>query len=135
MQCVQEHWSEKLHEQSSEGCNISGRVRVNKVIGNIHLSPGKSFQSSATNIYELVPYLKDDKNRHDFSHIVHSLTFGADDEYDSRKTKIANEMKQRMGIDSNPLDGYHARVRSHFMLFLCFGENLKLSYPYDLYPP
>ena len=36
---------------------------MNKVIGNIHLSPGKSFQTNYMNIHELVPYLKDDKNK------------------------------------------------------------------------
>jgi len=48
---------------------------VNKVIGNIHLSPGRSFQSNSRNLYELVPYLRDDGNRHDFSHIIHHFAF------------------------------------------------------------
>lgn len=30
-QCVQEGFSEKLKEQATEGCNIAGKVRVNKV--------------------------------------------------------------------------------------------------------
>ena len=109
-QCVDEGWSDKLKEQSDEGCNISGRLRVNKVIGNIHFSPGRSFQSSSRNIYELVPYLRNDGNRHDFSHIIHQFAFMGDDEYDLRKAKYGNEMKRRLGLDSNPLDGTVARV-------------------------
>jgi endoplasmic reticulum-Golgi intermediate compartment protein 3 len=47
---------------------------VNKVIGNIHLSPGRSFQTGR-HVYELVPYLRDDGSRHDFSHVIHHLAF------------------------------------------------------------
>lgn len=109
-QCVAEGWSEKLKEQASEGCNIYGRVRVNKVVGNIHLSPGRSFRSSISNIYDLVPYLRDDGNRHDFSHTIHEFAFEGDDEYDLFKAKAGREMKQRIGIEANPLDGAVGRV-------------------------
>ncbi|KAL0957734.1 hypothetical protein HGRIS_001513 [Hohenbuehelia grisea] len=37
-QCKTEGWADKLREQSNEGCNVNGRIRVNKVIGNIHVS-------------------------------------------------------------------------------------------------
>jgi hypothetical protein len=63
-----------MREQADEGCNISGRLRVNKVIGNIHLSPGRSFSTNSRNLYELVPYLRDE-NKHDFSHEVHHFAF------------------------------------------------------------
>lgn len=109
-----------MKEQASEGCNIAGRVRLNKVVGNIHLSPGRSFRSSAQRIYELVPYLKDDGNRHDFTHTIHELAFEGDDEYDMYKAELGREMKKRMGIEDNPLDGTTLRVccstsiRGHF---------------------
>ncbi|KAJ3919621.1 Sec1 family-domain-containing protein [Lentinula edodes] len=115
-QCKNEGWSDKLKEQANEGCNIAGRLRVNKVIGNIHLSPGKSFQSSARNIYELVPYLRDDGNKHDFSHTIHQLSFEGDDEYDYRKAKIGREMKARLGLDTNPLDDtLHRTSKAQYM--------------------
>jgi len=104
-QCIDEHWSEKLKEQSNEGCNISGRLRVNKVIGNIHFSPGRSFRSSSRNIYELVPYLRNDGNRHDFSHTIHQFAFMGDDEYNVRKAHVGKRMKKTLGLDKNPLDG------------------------------
>ncbi|CAK5270341.1 unnamed protein product [Mycena citricolor] len=119
-QCKEEGWSDKLKEQSNEGCNISGRVRVNKVIGNIHLSPGRSFQASARNIYELVPYLRDDGNRHDFSHTINHLSFQGDDEYDMYKAKIGESMKQRLGIGQNPLDGSRARTSKSQYMFQYF---------------
>lgn len=53
-QCVEEHWSDKIAAQNSEGCNVAGRVRVNKVVGNFHMSPGKSFQSNSMHVHDLV---------------------------------------------------------------------------------
>lgn len=104
-QCVEEGWAERLKEQSHEGCNISGRLRVNKVAGNIHLSPGRSFQASNyQNVYELVPYLKEDGVRHDFSHTIHQLKFTADDEYDERKSTMTKALRGKMGAIDYPLD-------------------------------
>ncbi|KAJ7147096.1 Sec1 family-domain-containing protein [Mycena crocata] len=119
-QCKDEGWSEKLKEQSNEGCNISGRIRVNKVIGNIHLSPGRSFQTNSRNIYELVPYLRDDGNRHDFSHTIHQFSFEGDDEYDVYKAQTGKAMKERMGIGANPLDGARARTSKSQYMFQYF---------------
>ena len=118
MQCVHEGWSDKLKEQASEGCNVSGRVRVNKVVGNLHLSPGRSFRTAAQNIYDLVPYLREDGNRHDFSHIVHLFAFEGDDESDIFKARAGREMKERMGISAGPLDGTEGRVRMHVRAWL-----------------
>ena len=94
-----------------EGCNISGRLRVNKVIGNIHLSPGRSFQTNFMNIHELVPYLKDEKDKHDFGHTIHMLTFEGDDEYNYNKKQKSQKMKKQLGLEGNPLDGAVGKVR------------------------
>ena len=40
-----------------EGCNIAGEVRVNKVVGNLHFSPGRTFQRNDIHTHDLVPYL------------------------------------------------------------------------------
>ncbi|EMD40076.1 hypothetical protein CERSUDRAFT_132878 [Gelatoporia subvermispora B] len=119
-QCVDEGWSEKLKDQANEGCNIAGRVRVNKVVGNIHLSPGRSFRSGSQNLYDLVPYLKDDGNRHDFSHTIHEFAFEGDDEYDILKAKSGKEMRRRMGIEGNPLDGAIGRTSKQQYMFQYF---------------
>ena len=119
--CVDEGWSDKLKEQASEGCNIAGRVRVNKVVGNIHLSPGRSFRTSAHNIYDLVPYLKEDGKRHDFSHTIHEFAFEGDDEYDFKKAELGHKLKQKLGIQANPLDATTQRVSC------CFRANRVLG--------
>ncbi|KAJ3981917.1 endoplasmic reticulum vesicle transporter-domain-containing protein [Lentinula detonsa] len=111
-QCKREGWAIKLKEQANEGCSVVGRVHVNKVAGNIHLSPGRSFQSSARDIYELVPYLQDDGNKHDYSHTIHELTFKNDDDYNYRKAKVTKEMRQRL---DNYMYQYFLKVMStHF---------------------
>ena len=102
-QCVQEGWSDKLKDQAEEGCNISGKIRVNKVVGNLHLSPGRAFQTNYRNVHELVPYLRDG-HQHDFGHAIHELAFEGDDEYDFTVAEKSKKMKQRLGIAKNPLD-------------------------------
>ncbi|KAF8645254.1 hypothetical protein AX16_008079 [Volvariella volvacea WC 439] len=104
-QCKREGWLQNLQEQANEGCNVYGMVRVNKVAGSIHFSPGRSFQTQNRDVYELVPYLRDDNNRHDFSHFIHKLAFEGDDEYDYMKAHISRSMRQRLGLGVNPLDG------------------------------
>jgi len=119
-QCVEEHWSDHIQEQASEGCNVAGLVRVNKVIGSIHVSPGRSFQSAQSRIYDLVPYLKNDGNRHDFSHTLHYMYFTADDEADESKAQVSREMRERLGIYQNPLDNYVARTSTAQYMFHYF---------------
>jgi len=127
-QCKDEGWSDKLKEQASEGCNISGHIRVNKVIGNIHLSPGKSFQSSSRNIYELVPYLRNDGNRHDFSHTIHQFAFLSDDERNHRKRKTSLEMKEKLDLLTNPLDGSEAKTNKSQYMFQYFLKVVSTEY-------
>ncbi|GJE88841.1 endoplasmic reticulum-Golgi intermediate compartment protein [Phanerochaete sordida] len=119
-QCAQEGWSDKLREQANEGCNIAGKIRVNKVVGNIHLSPGRSFRSGSQNIYELVPYLKEDGNRHDFTHTIHQFAFAGDDEYNFAKADKGRQLKQRLGITEGPLDGSTQRTIKQAYMFQYF---------------
>lgn len=119
-QCVQEGWSEKLKEQADEGCNVAGLVRVNKVVGNIHLSPGRSFRTGSQNIYELVPYLKEDGNRHDFTHTIHQFAFVGEHEYDFTKSAASRRLKQSLGIEDNPLDGTTLKTIKQQYMFQYF---------------
>ncbi|OJA17193.1 hypothetical protein AZE42_00174 [Rhizopogon vesiculosus] len=119
-QCVEEGWSEKLKDQADEGCNVSGRIRVNKVIGNINITPGRSFQTGSRTYQDLVPYLRDDGNPHDFTHTIHEFFFMADDEYNPGKAKIGKEMKQRMGIEGNPLDGVEVKTNKAAYMYQYF---------------
>lgn len=109
-QCVEEGWSKKQEEQNTEGCRISGNVRVNKVVGNLQFSFGNVFSRGAS-ITDLLPHLKD-KNHHDFGHIVHKFHFAADDSDFDRKQYEPKEMKTRKALGiHDPLEGYSAQAR------------------------
>ena len=86
-----------------EGCHLYGKLLVNKVAGNFHIAPGKSFQQvhvpqmragspcadpyqfmytlhsvvllsqGNMHVHDLVPFPTKD---FDFSHTIHKLTFG-----------------------------------------------------------
>ncbi|GAA5895627.1 hypothetical protein JCM8208_005284 [Rhodotorula glutinis] len=114
-QCVSEGWSDKIKEQASEGCNIAGKVRVNRVIGNFHLSPGRSFQSNQMHVHDLVPYLQAD-HKHDFGHELHSFSFGSEYEADFAG---AGETKRRLGI-KDPLEGLKAHTEESNYMFQYF---------------
>lgn len=70
-QCVHEMMS------SYPGCNMYGAMEVNKVAGNFHFAPGRSFsqeyQTTVHHVHEFNPILI---NRFNASHIVHELSFG-----------------------------------------------------------
>jgi len=120
-QCVSEGWSDKIKGQAAEGCDISGRVRVNKVIGNIHLSPGRSFQTNAMQVHDLVPYLRDTAgHHHNFGHRIHTFRFESDDEYDIHKREVGTEMRKRLGIDADPLVGTVATTQTTQYMFQYF---------------
>ncbi|XP_075701890.1 endoplasmic reticulum-Golgi intermediate compartment protein 3 isoform X3 [Rhinoderma darwinii] len=50
-QCKREGFSQKMQEQKNEGCEVYGFLEVNKVAGNFHFAPGKSFQQSHVHVH------------------------------------------------------------------------------------
>ncbi|KAL8279228.1 hypothetical protein RQP46_008265 [Phenoliferia psychrophenolica] len=119
-QCVSEGWTDKIKEQSEEGCNIAGKVRVNKVIGNFHLSPGRSFQANAMHVHDLVPYLQGG-NKHDFGHVIHHFSFGSEmeEEFVGVGGMGLEDTKRSLGI-VNPLDGMKAHTEESNYMFQYF---------------
>ena len=114
LQCRAEHWTTNIHEQSSEGCRISGCIRVRKVTGNLHFSPGRSFVTDRGQVHDLVPYLKDG-NHHDYGHEIHEFHFEseyeAEDEW--RGTDRHTAWRKKVGLDRRPLDGVAAHTKYH----------------------
>src|SRR5690606_28178627 len=59
------------------GCNMYGILQVNKVAGNFHFAPGRSFsqehETHVHHIHEFNPMLV---SRFNSSHIIHELSFG-----------------------------------------------------------
>lgn len=76
-QCEREHYSEKLDQEREQGCRIEGEFRVNKVIGNFHIAPGRSFSNGQMHVHDLNNYLESPiEGGHTFTHEIHSLRFG-----------------------------------------------------------
>jgi len=74
-QCQREGWSKKMEEQVGEGCQVYGYLLVNKVAGNFHFAPGKSFQQHHMHVHDLQPF----KNlKFNLSHTINRLSFGKD---------------------------------------------------------
>ncbi|KAJ3092786.1 Endoplasmic reticulum-Golgi intermediate compartment protein 3 [Quaeritorhiza haematococci] len=110
-QCVREGWTEKLKEQQNEGCNMHGHIEVNKVAGNFHFAPGKSFTQANMHVHDLHSFAASADGdattvgggaQFDFSHTVHSLSFG-----------------KTMGF-SNPLDGTYKKATKGFYMYQYF---------------
>ncbi|KAI8923702.1 endoplasmic reticulum vesicle transporter-domain-containing protein [Entophlyctis helioformis] len=101
-QCVKEGWSKKLAEQSHEACNVHGHIEVNKVQGNVHFAPGRSFQQNNMHVHDLHDYAAI-SNDLSFEHTVHSLTFG-----DPSTTFI------------NPLNNVHKKPSTKFFTYQYF---------------
>uniref|UniRef100_G3U4R6 Endoplasmic reticulum-Golgi intermediate compartment protein n=1 Tax=Loxodonta africana TaxID=9785 RepID=G3U4R6_LOXAF len=88
-QCRREGFSQKMQEQKNEGCQVYGFLEVNKVAGNFHFAPGKSFQqshvhgescptndiSSSLLVHDLQSFGLDNIN---MTHYIRHLSFGED---------------------------------------------------------
>ncbi|KAL0352398.1 UNVERIFIED_CONTAM: Endoplasmic reticulum-Golgi intermediate compartment protein 3, partial [Sesamum calycinum] len=72
-QCKREGFLQKIKDEEGEGCNIYGFLDVNKVAGNFHFAPGKSFQQSNVHVHDLLAFHKDSFN---ISHRINRLAFG-----------------------------------------------------------
>ncbi|CAI9763892.1 unnamed protein product [Fraxinus pennsylvanica] len=72
-QCKREGFLQRVKEEEGEGCNIYGFLDVNKVAGNFHFAPGKSFQQSNVHVHDLLAFQKDSFN---ISHKINRLAFG-----------------------------------------------------------
>lgn len=121
-QCRAEHWTEKVQHQAEEGCAVSGVLHVNKVIGNIHISMGRTFQVNQWGMQNLVPYLQGGKMpaTHDFGHTINELSFGAhESEFTnmgpSGRAQIADHTKSKLKI-RDPLKNHVAHMdKGNFM--------------------
>ncbi|GAB2217221.1 hypothetical protein Droror1_Dr00000393 [Drosera rotundifolia] len=72
-QCKREGFLERIKEEEGEGCNVYGFLEVNKVAGNFHFAPGKSFAQSGVHVHDVLAFQKDSFN---ITHRINRLTFG-----------------------------------------------------------
>jgi len=75
-QCKRDIDDAAMLNLASEGCHIKGHLNVNKVAGNFHVAPGKSFENRGQHIHDLSAF--DGVKAMNFSHAIHKLSFGED---------------------------------------------------------
>eukprot|EP00798_Chlamydomonas_sp_ICE-L_P025639 gene25639-11297_t len=91
-QCAHDEYLESVKESKGEGCKLWGSLVVNKVAGNFHFAPGRSFQQGGMHIHDIAPFGDAEM---DFTHTITKLSFGPD--YPGMK---------------NPLDGLRVKSKS-----------------------
>jgi hypothetical protein len=127
-QCEREHYGEKLDEQRKEGCRIEGNLRVNKVVGNFHIAPGRSFSQGNMHVHDLNNYLESPlEGGHTFTHTIHQLRFGP---------QLPDELKKTLGNSAlpwtnhhvNPLDGTSQTTDEPNYNFMYFVKVVSTAY-------
>ncbi|CAG2159368.1 unnamed protein product [Oppiella nova] len=73
LQCKREGMSERLQDFDKEGCQVFGYVEVNRVGGNLHIAPGKSFTKHHIHVHDLNI---NDFQRFNLTHKIRHLSFG-----------------------------------------------------------
>ncbi|KAK8162889.1 endoplasmic reticulum vesicle transporter-domain-containing protein [Phyllosticta citrichinensis] len=129
-QCEREHYAEKLDAQRKEGCRIEGGIRVNKVVGNFHFAPGKSFSTGNMHVHDLENYFKDEWS-HSFSHKIHSLRFGPqlpDDVVAKLEASGKSASSLWTNHHVNPLDDTEQRTEEKAFNYMYFVKVVSTAY-------
>jgi hypothetical protein len=117
-----------LDSQRKEGCRIEGGIRVNKVVGNFHIAPGRSFSNGNMHVHDLNNYFDTPvEGGHVFSHEIHHLRFGP---------QLPEEVTKKMGSKTlpwtnhhiNPLDNAKKETREPSYNYMYFVKVVSTSY-------
>lgn len=125
-QCEREHYSEHLDEQRKEGCRIEGGIRVNKVVGNFHFAPGKSFSNGNMHVHDLENFFNGGVD-HTFTHEIHHLRFGPELP-DSVVARAGKHGVSYTNHHLNPLDGSWAMTEEKAFNFMYFVKVVSTAY-------
>ncbi|OQE84764.1 hypothetical protein PENNAL_c0026G01690 [Penicillium nalgiovense] len=125
-QCTREGYAEKLAEQRREGCRIEGVLKVNKVVGNFHIAPGRSFTTGNMHVHDLDAYIVPNAgpaDQHTMSHLVHELRFGP-----QLPTELAGRWGWTDHHHTNPLDDTKQETNEPAYNFMYFVKVVSTSY-------
>jgi endoplasmic reticulum-Golgi intermediate compartment protein 3 len=121
-QCEREGYGERLDAQRKEGCRIEGIVRVNKVVGNFHIAPGRSFSNGNMHVHDLNNYFDTPiDGGHTFTHEINYLRFGP---------QLPGDVTKRWGKEysNNPPDGHKLETSEAAYNFMYFVKVVSTSY-------
>ncbi|KAB5530529.1 endoplasmic reticulum vesicle transporter-domain-containing protein [Coniochaeta sp. 2T2.1] len=127
-QCQREHYAERLDEQRHEGCRIEGGLRVNKVVGNFHLAPGRSFSNGNMHVHDLKNYWDTPVERmHSFTHTIHHVRFGPQLPEDVGSKYTSKELPWT-NHHANPLDDTRQETDDPNFNYMYFVKIVPTSY-------
>ncbi|KAL2064934.1 hypothetical protein VTL71DRAFT_4074 [Oculimacula yallundae] len=127
-QCEREHYGERLDAQRKEGCRIQGGLRVNKVVGNFHIAPGRSFSNGNMHVHDLNNYFDTPvPGGHTFTHHIHSLRFGPQLP-ESVTKKLGHSKMPWTNHHINPLDDIEQITSETAYNFMYFVKVVPTSY-------
>lgn len=121
-QCAREHYSEEVAAQRKEGCRIAGTLRINKVAGQFHIAPGRSFNFGAMHVHDTQEF-DQDQHPHDFSHTIHHLGFGPRMDDSGRARWAVRRIAYR-----DPLDGTQQTTAEKRYSFTYYVKVVGTSY-------
>lgn len=121
-QCEREHYAERLDAQQQEGCRIEGVIRVNKVVGQFHIAPGRSYTNGNMHVHDLDYFFsKENEGKHTMTHNIHALHFGPQ--------VTGSEYSQWTDHHhSNPLDGHSEKTDEAAHNYMYFVKVVSTSY-------
>ena len=125
-QCTREGYGAKLQEQRREGCRIEGVLRVNKVVGNFHIAPGRSFTNMNMHAHDLENYFlpgASPEDMHTMTHQIHELRFGP-----QLPAELADRWQWTDHHHINPLDGTEQTTEEPAYNFMYFLKVVSTSY-------
>lgn len=126
---MREHYAERLDEQRNEGCRIEGGLRVNKVVGNFHLAPGRSFSNGNMHVHDLKNYWDTPvTGGHSFSHVIHHLRFGPQLPDNLSKKVQSKVLLPWTNHHINPLDGTKQVTQDPNLNYMYFVKIVPTSY-------
>lgn len=123
---MREHYSERIDAQRHEGCRLEGVIRVNKVVGNFHIAPGRSFTAGNVHAHDLENYLDIDlppSERHTMTHHIHQLRFGP-----QLPDNLADKWQWTDHHHTNPLDDTKQPTDEPAFNFMYFVKVVSTSY-------
>lgn len=107
-QCKREGWSKKLGLADKEGCQVFGYLDVNRVAGNFHIAPGKTYTQHHVHVHDLQPFAATQFN---LTHKMRHLSFG-----------------RNIPGKTNPLDGTEQVATQGAMMFQYYVKIVPTMY-------
>ncbi|EEP81803.1 conserved hypothetical protein [Uncinocarpus reesii 1704] len=121
-QCEREGYGARIDAQRHEGCRLEGILRVNKVIGNFHIAPGRSFTNGYMHAHDLKIY-HETPVKHTMAHIIHQLRFGP-----QLPDELSQKWKWTDHHHTNPLDSTSQTTEDPKYNFMYFVKVVSTSY-------